>query len=344
MHPTISCLVNGELVCTFDLGQGPESLDYHTELARSTDGGRCWQVEGPLITPPAGRPTTHTIRTSALRDGRLVGFGCLAFRDDPEEGVLNRANLGHVPMDLILVESRDGGRTWSAPRRITPPLSNPSWEVCHPLRELPNGDWYVPISTWRGWNGALPAGEQAGLMISTDAGRTWPVWGRTFDGRRSGLIHWEQGVVVLADGRVLATAWVYDPKAGQTRPSLYTLSENNGRTFGPPQRTGFLAQTCKLLHLGRNHVLAVYRRDDQPGLWGTVARIDGDRWINLGEAALWTGATSGMAGLGKRSDELSGLKFGFPQMQLLPNGEVFLVFWCQEDAVTNIRWMRVGVK
>ena len=35
MHPTISRLANGELVCTFDLGQGPESLDYHTELARS---------------------------------------------------------------------------------------------------------------------------------------------------------------------------------------------------------------------------------------------------------------------------------------------------------------------
>jgi hypothetical protein len=344
MHPTISRLGNGELVCTFDIGQGPESMDYHTVLSRSTDGGKTWQLQGPLITPPSGRPTTHTIRTSVLSDGHMIGFGALMYRDNPEEGVLNRANLGYVPSDLIQLESRDGGRNWSAPRIIEPPFRSPAWEICHPIREMANGELFVPVSTWRGWNGSLRCGEQAGVFISRDGGETWPTWGRTFDGRNSGFIHWEQGAACLADGRLLAVAWVYDPKSGNNQPSLYSTSDDRGRTFAPPKPTGFLAQTCKLLHLGGNRVLAAYRRCDQPGLWASLAEIQRGEWRNMAEAPLWQGATSGMAGVGNRSDELSALKFGFPQMQLLPGGEVLLVFWCQEDAITNIRWMRIRVE
>ena len=38
MHPCLSVDADGHIIATFDLGQGPESLDYHTVLARS--GGR----------------------------------------------------------------------------------------------------------------------------------------------------------------------------------------------------------------------------------------------------------------------------------------------------------------
>jgi hypothetical protein len=343
IHPTISLLENGELVATFDLGQGPESLDYHTELARSTDGGATWQLQGPLIERPRGRPTTHSIRTSLLSDGRMIGFGSLMYRDDPEEGILNRANLGYVPMDLFVVESRDDGRSWSSPRILSPPFRGPAWELCHPIREMPKGELFVATSPWRGWDGDLPFGEQAGVLISSDGGETWPIWGRTFDGRTTGYIHWEQSIVCLADGRLLAVSWVYDPKTGRNLPSIYSISANRGRTFAAAQPTGFLAQTCKLLHLGNNRVLAAYRRADQPGLWANLVRVEGDKWVNLSETVLWQGAGSGMAGKANRSDELSGLKFGFPQMQRLESGEVFLVFWCHEDSITNIRWIKLRI-
>lgn len=343
MHPTISRLNNGELVCTFDIGQGPESLDYHTVLSRSNDAGKSWTLQGPLIEPPKGRPCTHSIRTSVLVDGRMVGLGALMYRDNPEEGILNRDNLGYVDTDLFIVESRDGGRSWSAPRMIEPPFFSPAWELCHPIREMADGNLFVPISTWHGWDGDLPCGRQSGIFISEDGGATWPLWGRTFDGRKTDFIHWEQGAVTLADGRVVSVSWEYDPKSGNTLPSPYTTSRDGGRTFAEPKPTGFLAQTCKLVHLRDNLVLAAYRRNDKPGLWATIARVDKDRWVNLAEAPLWQGATSGMAGVGNRSDELSGLKFGFPQMTLLPDGDVFLVFWCQEDAITNIRWIRMRV-
>jgi hypothetical protein len=50
-----------------------------------------------------------------------------------------------------------------------------------------------------------------------------------------------------------------------------------------------------------------------------------------------------MAGVGNTSDELSGLKFGYPSMVELPGGEVLAVFWCLEDCIHNIRWVRLKV-
>ena len=51
-----------------------------------------------------------------------------------------------------------------------------------------------------------------------------------------------------------------------------------------------------------------------------------------------------MEGKANRSDELSALRFGFPQMVVLSDGEVFAAFWCMEDAIQNIRWLRLAVR
>jgi hypothetical protein len=58
---------------------------------------------------------------------------------------------------------------------------------------------------------------------------------------------------------------------------------------------------------------------------------------------LWLGAESGMAGEKSRGEELAALKFGFPQMVVRPDGDVMLVFWCEEDCIKNIRWLRLSV-
>lgn len=56
------------------------------------------------------------------------------------------------------------------------------------------------------------------------------------------------------------------------------------------------------------------------------------------------GAASRMAGEGTSSDELSGLKFGYPGLIRMPGGgDVMVVFWCKEEGINNVRWVRVGV-
>jgi len=158
-----------------------------------------------------------------------------------------------------------------------------------------------------------------------------------------GVVHWEQSLTELSDGRLLSVPWALHEASGRTQPTPYAISQD-GRKFGPPRPTGFLGQTAKIIRLADGRILCVYRRDDRPGLWATLARIDGNDWINLAEAPLWQGAaTSGMLGQETPGEELSSLKFGYPTLTLLPDGDVLGLCWCCEDRIYNIRWLRVAI-
>jgi sialidase-1 len=341
-HPSLVRLDDGELAATFDLGEGVESLNYRTYISRSRDGGQTWNPPVRLFEDPVQRPSTHSVRIGRVDDGLLVGFGGRYYRDDPEQGVINRDNLGYVPMDLILLESHDGGRTWDGPHTIKPPLVGPSFEICHPIRHLRDGRWLAPTSTWKGWDGQAPNGMNALALVSHDRGRTWPDFIRVMGGYEQGIIHWEQSLAELPDGRLLAVAWAVQESTGKTLPTPYAISRD-GRSFGPPRPTGLRGQTAKILCLRDGRILCLYRRDDKPGLWANLSRIEGDRWVNLAELAVWQGAASGMTGHASTGEELSALKFGFPSLLQFPDGDVMVVFWCVEDCIQNIRWLRIDV-
>ena len=50
-----------------------------------------------------------------------------------------------------------------------------------------------------------------------------------------------------------------------------------------------------------------------------------------------------MFGEATATEELRLLKLGCPNLALLPNGDVLVAFWCHEDEVYNIRWIRLAV-
>jgi hypothetical protein len=340
-HPSLVLLDSGELLASFDVGQAVESMDYHTVLSRSGDGGREWSTPTPIFRDTAAQ-ATHTVRLGRTRDGLLTAFGTRFHREDPEEGLTNRANLGMVRTDLILLISRDAGRTWYGPRQVTPPLVGPSFEVCHSIIELADGRWLWPTSTWKGWSGDAPNGMKCVALVSHDRGMTWPDHLDVMDDYANGIIHWEVSLRQMADGRLLAVAWAFHEPTGATRPTPYSISED-GRAFSAPRLTGLRGQTAKVLPLDGDGVLCVYRRNDRPGLWAALAQVTTAGWRILDEAVLWQGAASGMSGVATASDELAGLRFGYPSMARMPDGEVLVAFWCLEDAVHNIRWIRLAL-
>jgi len=342
-HPSLVRLDDGTLLAGFDLGQAVESLDYRTYTARSRDGGRTWDEPRPLFEDPVCRRATHSVRLSRVRDGTVVAFGGRYYRDDPEEGLTNRANLGYVPMDLILLRSRDGGATWDGPTTIDPPLVGPAFETCHSIVELRDGRWLGPTATWKSWEGEAPNGLQAIALVSHDRGKTWPEWISVVNQYDRRVISWEQGLTQLADRRLLAVVWSFDETSGRTLPNRYALSAD-GRTFAAPRENGLRGETAKLLTLADGRVLCMYRRTDRPGLWATLVRVEGEDWVNVAETPVWQGVASGMRGQGAAGDELSALKFGFPSMVELPGGDVLTVFWCVEECLHVIRWVRLAVR
>lgn len=341
-HPSIVLLNDGSMLAGFDLAQAVEAMDYKTWISRSRDQGKTWDAPRLLFNEAISRPCIYSVRLSGVKDGSIVGFGARYYRDDPEEGVVNRANLGYVPMDLILLRSRDGGVTWDGPKTIQPPLVGPGFEICHKIIELRDGRWLAPTATWKGWNGEAPNGMKAIALVSRDEGRTWPEWITIIDQYDRGVISWEQGLTELPDGRLLAVVWSFDEKSGKSLPNRYAISAD-GRFFSPPRENGMRGETAKLHTLPDGRVLCLYRRLDKPGLWANVVKIDGDNWVNLAEMPLWQGPASGMKGERSAGEELGALKFGFPSMAQLPDGSIFAVFWCVEECIHNIRWVKLKI-
>ncbi|TMG25247.1 MAG: exo-alpha-sialidase [Chloroflexi bacterium] len=341
-HPTIVRFEDGELLCTFDLASADVALDYRTYASRSLDDGTTWTSPVRVLADSGNRASVHSVRISRVSDGSVVAFGGRMFRDDPDRGLINVPTLGYTEMELITLRSRDRGRSWEGPVRIDPPLVGPAFEICHAIVELRDGRWLGPTSTWMGWDGAAPNGMNAILLVSHDQGSSWPEYIVEFDRWAEHVLHWEQSVVQLRDGRLLAVAWAVSLDTNRAEPTPYALSED-GREFTVRGFTGFRGQTTKIIELPDGRIFSAYRRDDVPGLWATVARLDGDRWVNQETIPLWQGASSGMSGTADPGHELLQLKFGFPQMVVMPDGQLFLVFWCEEDCIKNIRWLRIAV-
>jgi hypothetical protein len=339
-HPSIVVMPDGELISTFDLGEAAEAMNYRTFIARSRDAGKTWTEPARLVRHPTRPDASHTARLSRMRDGSLVAMGIWHLRTDPDEGVLNRANLGYVASEVILVRSSDGGHTWTPAQVVQPPIVGPEFEVCHPIVELQDGRWLWPTQTWRAWNGEEPNGMKVVAFVSSDAGRTWPTYLDVIDQYASGTWTWENSLTQLEDGRLLAIGWSYHEPRGQSLPNVFAVSRD-GRTFTPPRTFGLDGETAKLCSLGGNRVLCVYRRVDQPGLWAATLELAGTELSIVDQSPLWQGSASVVAGAGNQSNNLSALKFGYPQVVRLNARELIVVFWCMEDGVQNIRWLKL---
>jgi hypothetical protein len=341
-HPTLIVLEDSELLCAFDLATAIENVDYRTYFSHSSDSGQTWSSPTRLFPDEDNRLQRHTVRISRLKDGSLVGMGCRWFLEHEDEDLINRETMGMAPNELILVRSADNGRTWTGPTVVAPPLAGP-FEICHAIVELADGRWLYPTSITKNWDGEAPNGVKAVALVSHDQGESWTEHLDVLDSYAQGIIQFESSVIQLPDSRLLAVSWAFDNRIGKSKPLPYAIS-TDGRTFSEPRPTGLDGETSKLVSLGDDLILCVSRRFDKPGLWATLARIENDEWINLDEAPLWQGADSKMFGERSSADELAALAFGFPQPHLLPDGSVLIVFWCREECIHNIRWLRVQVE
>jgi hypothetical protein len=344
--PSVVPLADGELLATLVLGEAFEAPDCHTYVARSTDDGETWELEGRIYPGTPERLTSDASRIAVTPDGEVVAFMIRADRSaHPDEGLTNPENLGFVPTELLILRSSDGGRTWSRPSPLAPPLEGPSFELCSPITPLQDGRWLLPTHTWHGWDGDCPNGLKLVAFVSPDRGRTWPSHVDVMVDPEQHVIYWESKIVQFQDGRLLATAWVYDRVLGQDHPNAYALSDDGGRTWSPPRSTGLQGQTLTPFLLDDGRVLCVYRRMDEPGLWANLSHLEGDAWVNDTSAPLWGARSAGLTGASQNmSENFQVLRFGAPCITRLQDGTIFTAFWCYEECVSNIRWFKLKVE
>lgn len=335
--PSLVRLADGTFVCAFSIGQAFESADLHSYVSLSADGGKTWSSPREIV--PRRDGWSDFCRISLLPDGSLIGMIQWHDRSRPDAGLTNPETLGFTETEFSLVRSADGTE-WSAPEKVCEPLVGPSFEMCCPIRPLRDGRLIFPTSTWQGWDGFCPNGVKAVAFVSDDGGKSWSHIDVMADPKNE-IIYWESRISQLADGRLLATAWVYDSAHSTDLLSRYALGTADG--FQPPLSTGLTGQTMEPIVLSDGRILTAYRRTDKPGLWGNLSHIAGDEWINDDESLLWTSQQGRLFATGENMVEnFNVLRFGAPNGLQLPDGTCMICFWCVEDTVSNIRWIRVA--
>lgn len=345
--PSVAVLPEGELLALYTLGEAFEAANLHVHVARSRDGGQTWEEHGPLCPATDDRLTSDFARVTIAADGELVANVLRSDRTaHPDEGLSNPENMGFVPTELLITRSSDGGRHWSEPATVVPPLVGCEFEMCSPITMLRDGRWLWPTSLWRNWQGNLSHDYQMCALVSRDRGHTWPEYQTVMRSPGNNVLYWESKIIELAHNSQLAVAWAYDEAAHRDLPNQYAMSHDRGRSWSEPLSTGILGQTLTPLLLGEGRILSVYRRMDQPGLWACVSRLEDDRWVNDGQQPLWGHTTGqGTTNTGENMVEnFNTLRFGAPSLTRLPGGRVFCAFWCYEETISVIRWFSFTVR
>lgn len=99
-----------------------------------------------------------------------------------------------------------------------------------------------------------------------------------------------------------------------------------------------------MLKLNDGRILSVYRRTDKSGLWANISRLEEDTWVNEEEYPLWGAGVNGLICMGDNmSENFNALKFGAPNLFRMYDGTIFCSFWCVEDCVSNVRWVKLRI-
>ena len=210
--PDVCRLADGRLMCAFYAGHGHVSLP-DERLPRggricqvtSADEGRTWSAPRVLHDGPHDDRDPSLVQ---LGDGRLLcTFFSLAAGSEgrPYDG-----------LGTWLVESRDGGATWSEPRQIAA-----AWYASAAIRPLADGR--LVLGVYREEAGTA----QGGVLVSDDQAASW----REVPIDNAGLfLDAETDVVELADGTLYAAQ----------RPTMaFATSDDRGDTWTASRQLSF---------------------------------------------------------------------------------------------------------
>lgn len=333
--PEAVCLPNGEILCSFSVGGG-QFVHGGTDWARSRDHGLTWELEGTLLPPTVDPPSANFLKLSLSPDGKTVYAYGTRYWGDPDE------KFGERRGEAILCRSTDNGHSWSPPEII--PMPDCPLEISHSLRPLSSGRLLAPT-------GLLVSkdrlGEEVLVAISDDGGKTWPHRRTVFRDPAGKMGYWEQKLVDLGQGRLLAVAWTVSLGDYRDQPNSFVISHDHGWTWSEPRSTGIRGQTMTPISLGGNRLLVLYnRRYGAQGVVAVFVTFDEHRWQVEQEFLLYDarayrdGPASGHSGV----DELASFQFGFPTAIALQDGTWLATHWCVEQGVCGIRWTKFRIE
>ncbi len=326
--PSTVQLPNGDVLCSFSVGDGP-AVSGGTDIARSTDNGQTWTAEGTILPATSSPATSNSLKLSLSTDGATVyAYGARGYKDPDAP----------KPRDRVICRSTDGGRTWSAPHVVPMPTDDMPG-VSHGALALPSGRLLAPAVL-------LPPGrlgERNIVSISDDGGDSWNEYAVVFEdpGKKNGFL--EIKLAQIPSGPVMATAWTSSLEGGPDLPNSFALSYDNGATWSGPTSTGIMGQTMSVVPLGGDRLLLVYvRRYGEQGIVAALVTFTEEAWTLHDEVVIYDpGANRDAEDADSGWDEWASFEFGFPTAIILNDGTHLATHWSKQNGKFGVSWTRL---
>lgn len=346
--PSVVVLPDGSLLASYRIGASKDSNGSIAELRRSSDLGLTWsEPETPFSTSFGGvRGSLQVVYVTVLGPEHLIA--CALWVDQeafPGQPLFNETTEGCLPMKILVADSFDQGRDWTAWREVavTEDVGPPS--LTNPILRLASGRLAVSIETNKPYLDSSKWFQRVVYCYSDDNGQTWTPPRTVCQDPSGDIFHWDQRAGVTPEGKLVTFSWVYDKPANK----YLTIRRHGSSDEGLTWSTDVLDFSDQAAHPaifpdGRA-VLAWVDRYGSQSIRARSARAADAEFAASTEVVIYEAqqAAAQTSDTGGMLADMSRWSFGLPYCEALPNGEAIVVYYAGTPANMSIRWARLAL-
>jgi sialidase-1 len=330
--PALTTTPKGTLLCVYDMrrrmGRDLQE-DIDIGLSRSTDGGQTWEPVRVIMDMGkyGGLPEEQNgcSDPGIIVDHKTGEIFCFAVWMHGNPGKHQWTGDGSLPgyeigkaAQILMVSSKDDGRTWTKPANMTRKLKKAEWWLFAPSPQqginLADGTLVMPVQG-RDAKGV----EFSTIMTSGDHGATWTVGAPAYSGGS------ECQAVELGDGSIMLNmrneherfrAVFVTKDLGKS----WQPHETNGKTLVEPNCNGSLLRVDYTEAGAKKHVLLFANPHSQKGRTHQTIQVsfdDGRTWPASHHLLLDEGRGAGYPSLTRVDDRHVGIVYEGSQAHLV---------------------------
>jgi len=334
-------LTESEYICSVIMGSKIESLDSHTEILRSTDGGLTWQKEGAIISSEKERKKFTEIGFININHSGSLFYTAARWKNYGQQKnvpLINAKTIGMKDNEMLFRTTKDNGKTWSAPQ-IIPKTMNVPVEVPSSPFILNNTTTILPFAAWKKWDGTCPYGHNIYAIKSNREMTQWTEPVRVISSKDNRIGFWEPRIARLNKSTLIATCWAHDWYKDIDIENHFTLSSDEGNTWEGPFKSKVKGQTGFPLRIKENVIFFAYNYRRKPaGIRGQIAEIYNEKWNVIFDELIWSPQNKEKGTISKDNYGVANFQFGWPSALFIAQKHIMITYWAVENGQAGIEY------